>query len=287
MGFKELFQLLKVKEYYKNLLIYLPLLFVKEFFNLNSFINVTFGFIALCLVSSSYYIINDILDVKKDRYHPEKRLRPLASGKVSTSLAFLISVILLLTSLLIAIQLDIFFTIMVLSLFTLTLTYSSFFKKIFLLDIILISINFILRPLSGVFLIYENSYVRISPWLILVSFFLAFYLSSAKKRANFLYLGKTKYNTNLKHYKKEIIAKLFLVSTSLLILVYSIFTFYSDFPNLFVTIPIVMYAVLYHHEKVEERNKIGREMIYAFKDKQLVFASILWVIVTFGVIYFF
>ncbi|MBW3020349.1 UbiA family prenyltransferase [Candidatus Woesearchaeota archaeon] len=287
MGFKDLIQLLKAKEYYKNLLVYLPLLFVEEFFNLSAFLNVTKGFIALCLISSSYYIINDVLDKNKDSHHPEKKTRPIASGKISVFSALIISLLLLITSLLMAYSLDIIFTIILVSLHIFTLLYSSIFKKIFLLDIFFISFNFLLRPLSGVFIIFKNEYVRISPWLILVSFFLAFYLSSSKKRANKLFLKDTKYNPSLKNYTKKSTFIISQISTTLIILTYSLFTFFSDHPNLFVTIPLVMYTIIYYNSKVESGSKIGRDLTQAFKDKVLITSSILWVFLTFTVIYFF
>ncbi|MBW2997976.1 UbiA family prenyltransferase [Candidatus Woesearchaeota archaeon] len=287
MGFKELFQLLKTKEYYKNLLVFLPLLFVEEFFNLTSFLNVTKGFIALCLISSSYYIINDILDKNKDKHHPEKSKRPIASGKINILSGILISLLLLIISVLVAYSLDIIFTIILVSLHISTLLYSSIFKKIFLLDILFISFNFLLRPLSGVFIIFKHEYVRISPWLILVSFFLAFYLSSSKKRANRIFLKDIKYNPSLKNYTKKSTFIISQISTSLIILTYSIFTFFSDHPNLFVTIPLVMYTIFYYNIKVESKHKMGRDLTHAFRNKVLLSSSALWIMLTFAIIYFF
>ncbi|MBW3016910.1 UbiA family prenyltransferase, partial [Candidatus Woesearchaeota archaeon] len=111
------FRLLRVEQWYKNLLVFLPLVFLKQLFSL-SFFNVLIGFIALCLVSSSGYILNDIFDLKKDRLHPEKSKRPIASGRINLYIAFAFAVILLLVALSIALLLNKYFAFFVLILFT-------------------------------------------------------------------------------------------------------------------------------------------------------------------------
>jgi len=286
MNIKEWLQFLKVKEYYKNLLIYLPIFFVGNLFNISSFLRVSCGFIALCIISSSYYIFNDINDLKGDRYHVEKRLRPLASGKISVGKSIIISVFLALLSLIISYNLNIYFFMCVSLLFILSMSYSFLFKKIFILDILFISLNFVIRPLSGVFLIYKDVIVKISPWLIFVSFYLAFYLITSKRRSNILFLGnKLEYNSLLKKYNYNVTRNLYLISTILLIIVYSLFTFNSDYPLLFITIPLVVYAIIYHHHLVENGSRIGRDLVFAFKEKVLMSSIILWSIISFVIIY--
>ncbi len=287
MTFVTLFRLLRIKQYYKNLLIFLPLIFISQLFNPLAFFRVILGFIVLCLVSSSYYILNDVIDRKKDINHPEKKNRPIASRKVNLFTGILFSLILLAIGLIISLFLDYVFFITVFSLFLLTIMYSFYFKNILFLDIIFISINFVLRPLSGVFIIFPNQVIRISPWLILVPFFLALFLATAKRRSNLIFLGtEQKYNLVLNQYDQKTTSFLFSTSTTLLIFNYSLFTFFSDFPLLLITIPVVLYAIFYFYKQVEEGSIIGRDLFFAIKNKNLLLSLLVWLILTFLIIYF-
>ena len=286
MSFQTLINLLRVKQYYKNLLIFLPLIFVKELTNYDALTRVFIGFITLCLISSSNYILNDIFDRKKDKFHPENKSRPIASGKISPSLAFIFSLALILTALTLSVSLSFYFSLAIFSLFALTFLYSTLFKKILFLDIISISVNFVIRPLSGALIVYPDHIVRISPWLILVPFFLSLFLATAKRRSNNLVLKNKTYNPLIEKYDEKTTSFLFSTSTTLLIISYSLFSFYSDFPELIITIPIVLYAIFYYAKKVEEGSIIGRDVFQAFKDRNLILSMIIWTLTTIIIIYF-
>src|SRR3989338_2392345 len=110
-------QLLRISQWYKNLVIYLALIFSNLLFDKRLFLLTTLGLVSLCLISSTNYIINDILDIKKDKQHPEKKLRPIASGKISTSKASIIALITAVISLVIANFLSTAFLISTITLF--------------------------------------------------------------------------------------------------------------------------------------------------------------------------
>ena len=162
-------KLLRVEQWYKNLVIFIPLIFSFNLFNLNLFILSFFGFISLCFISSSYYIINDIKDIEKDKYHPEKKNRPLASGKINKPFALLISVILFVDAILIAYSLSLYFLGAVLVLFMFSQAYNFGLRNIIFLDIILISTNFVIRAISGIFIIDTP----VSYWVILTTFLIS------------------------------------------------------------------------------------------------------------------
>ena len=144
-----------------------------------------------------------------------------------------------------------------------------------------------LRALAGAFIIFPNKIIRISPWLVLVPFFLALFLATAKRRSNLIYLGEhaSKYNKLLEHYDYHTTSFLFTTSTTLLIFTYALFTFFSDFPLLIITIPIVLYAIFRFYKLTESGNRIGRNIIHSVKDKSLLISFLLWIFVTFLVIY--
>ena len=87
-------KLLRVKHYIKNLLIFLPLIFNGNFFNIKLFSITFISFLSFCFMASTIYIFNDLLDYEKDRVHPKKKLRPIASNKISKKQAIIVLIIL-------------------------------------------------------------------------------------------------------------------------------------------------------------------------------------------------
>lgn len=283
MGFKDLLSLIRVSQWYKNLVIYLPAIFFGHFFSF-SLVNITLGFLSLCFMSSVNYIVNDMIDMKRDKLHPEKKTRPLASGKVSLKKALALLIALLLGSLAIAMFLPFYFLISLVALFMMTQFYTLFFKHEVFLDILFIAINFVIRAVAGVFILKAS----ISPWLILCTFFLSLFLSAGKRHADFMFLGENAVNhrKTLKHYTKDITNSLMIITTSLLILSYAIYTFLSNFKNLILTLPISIYVIFRYFYLVHEGSEISRHPEKFFKDKRLVIGILAWVVSVFLVIYF-
>lgn len=264
----------RVQQWYKNLLIFLPLVFVGLATDMRSVALVSVGFIALCLMSSANYILNDIVDRKKDVLHPEKKNRPIASGKISlyaaASFAFLCATL----ALLLASSLSKEFFIVVLIFFLITQLYSVFLKKEIFVDIIAIAVNFVLRAISGAYILH----VRISPWLIVCTFFLAIFIAAGKRRAESLLLkgNARKHRYVLALYTPEITNALMLVSTGLLLLSYSLYTFLSLYPQLLYTLPLSFYAVFRYYFLVESKSTIARNPELFYTDKRLWYGISFW-----------
>ncbi|MEK6816348.1 MAG: UbiA prenyltransferase family protein, partial [Nanoarchaeota archaeon] len=172
--------LIRISQWYKNLLIFLPLIFAGQMYNIESLLITFFGFASLCLISSASYIINDIIDRKKDQAHPEKRYRMIASGRIKPSAGFIISILLLATGIGIASNLTKNFLYASAALFLLTMLYTLYLKREPFADIITIAVNFVIRAVAGALAIN----VRISPWLILCTFFLSLLISIGKRKAD-------------------------------------------------------------------------------------------------------
>jgi 4-hydroxybenzoate polyprenyltransferase len=267
-------ELLRVKQYYKNLIIFLALIFLGKETTFEAIILTFIGFIALCLISSTNYIINDILDKDKDKLHPKKSQRPIASNYYSTTFAGTIAIITAIASLSISILISEKFFFLVLLLFFLTLFYSLKLKEEIFLDITLISTNFIIRAISGIIIIEA----RLSPWLILCTFFLSLLLATGKRIHEFK--TSKEHKNVLKYYTKDLLNKLLIISTTLLILSYSLYSFLSIYPILIYTIPISAYIILRYLYLIETNSNIPGELENFYKDKQLLTALILWFIVT-------
>jgi len=286
MGALGYLRVFRAEQWYKNLLVFLPLVFVKQLFSF-SFFNVLIGFAALCLVSSSGYILNDIFDIRKDRVHPEKCRRPIASGLIGVNLAFFLAIVLLLASLAVSFAVDRYFGFFVLLLFGLTLFYSLFLKNEPFLDIVIIGINFIIRALSGAFIIFPGQVIKISPWLILCPFFLALFLASGKRKADLILLGRnaTMHKQTLTSYTQDIVNFLLNITTTSLLLCYALFSFNSDYPNLIYTIPFAVYILFRYVSLVNSGSEIARKTYLLVKDARIMIAGFLWAAATFVIIY--
>jgi decaprenyl-phosphate phosphoribosyltransferase len=194
------FRLLRIEQWYKNLLVFAPLLFAGEYqvYAWPQLIWVFFGF---CFISSVTYIANDWLDRDKDRHHPTKKKRPLASGKVSGTQALLVSILLLVAVIAIVIHLGLFFAGVIGTYFVLTNLYSFGLKNVPLLDILMIAFNFLLRMLAGMTVLPN---INTLPYFgALFSFVLIF--TTHKRRSDIKLLGKkaVSHKPVLKFYSKR------------------------------------------------------------------------------------
>jgi len=279
---KDYIKLLRIQQWYKNLLIYLPLIFGGQLFNIDSLLNITMGFVSLCFISSANYIINDIVDLKNDKRHPEKSKRPLASGKITIKEAIFFALLSLVFSLAIALNLPFYFLLSVITIFMLTQIYSLYLKNIIFVDVILIGINFAIRTISGFFIID----VPFSPWLIICPFFLALFLSIGKRESEVRFI-KNAYNRRgiLKHYTPELTNTLMIISVVLLIITYILFAFLSRYHLLIFTIPIVVYATLRYFLLIYNGSAIARQPENFIKDKPMIISLSLWLFSVLFIIY--
>lgn len=273
----------RMRQWYKNLVIFLPLFFVGLATDSKSFLLVTLGFVALCLMSSANYIMNDIADKEKDKVHPEKKFRPLVSGEISVGAAGVLAAFCATLSLSLAFFLSEYFFYILLVFFSLTQLYSFAFKNELFVDVILISVNFVLRAVSGAYILG----VRVSPWLIVCTFFLALFLAVGKRRAESILLkGKAAmHRTVLDQYTPSLTNALILVSTALLLLSYSLYSFLSIYPALIYTLPFSFYVVFRYYFLVESGSPIAEKLELLYTDKRLVLGIVLWVAVVGSFIY--
>lgn len=282
---KNIIKLLRPAQWYKNLLVFVPVLFSANIFNFNYLLLTFVGFLGLCAVSSANYVLNDIIDRKKDRHHPEKKKRPLASGKIKLWEGIILCIILLFVSLGLAAPLNFNFFYAVLFLFGFTVIYSLLLKREPFLDIISIGINFVVRAIAGAFIIG----VEVSPWLIACVFFLALFLVSGKRHADLLFMGKSakKHRSTLEFYTPNITSALMIITTVLLTVSYSLYSFLSQqTPYLIFSLPFALYLVFRYFYLVYTGSVIARHPERVFLDIRMDIALILWAVLTFGMLYF-
>src|SRR3989338_7113355 len=234
----QIIELLRVRQWYKNLLVFLPAVFAREFNEY--FLLLLLAFVALCLLSSGNYVVNDVFDKDRDKKNAEKRNRLIASGKISDVNAVIIACVLFASAILLSLYLNVYFTVSLLVLFVISFLYSAFLKNEIFVDVILIGVNFVVRTLAGFFVIKT----AFSPWLILCPFFLAVFLAVGKRDAEIRLLGNKAYlhRINLRMYSREILDSMMIISTTLLVAAYTFFSIFSSYKNLVFTLPIVVYA---------------------------------------------
>jgi 4-hydroxybenzoate polyprenyltransferase len=283
MKVKDLISLMRVRQWYKNLLIFLAIFFSSNISNYEHLFITIIGFFALSFVSSANYVINDLIDIKKDQLHPEKKFRPLASGKIKKSVAVILAILLIIISLFIAYNLNVQFLGIVILMFVITQIYTFYLKKIVFADILTIAILFVVRALSGAVLID----VQISPWLVLCPFFLSLFLSVGKRHSDILLMKEKSAKTRkvLKDYSQKLTESLMIISTTLLIISYALYSFLSEHQNLLYTLPFALFVIFRYYQLISNGSVIARHPEKVIKDKAIIIGILLWVIITAVMIY--
>lgn len=281
---REYAELIRINQWYKNLLVFLPIVFSKNIFNLELFFLNVIGFFCLCFVSSSNYIINNLIDIERDRYHPEKHKRVIIIEKMGFFNSLLFSVLLFLIGILIAYLLDFDFFLLVLTLFTVSQLYNFIFKNELFLDVITISVNFVLRAVSGAFI----TNVVPSYWLIIGVFFLAFFICISKRYAEMIYLQKNAGNHKqvLNKYDEDMIIFCMIISTALLMLSYVLYSFLGEHENLFLTIPFAIYGILRYAFLTFNCSIVSRNPEKVFTDGRMLISMSLYLAISLFIIYY-
>lgn len=272
---KDTLKLLRPEQWIKNMFVFGAILFSNNFKNLHLLKNNLLTFIAFCFISSAVYIINDIVDLERDREHPVKRKRPMASGRVSILKAVLMAIILAGMSLSIAINLDKYIVIIIILYFLNNIIYTFKIKKIVLLDVFSISIGFILRVISG----GVATGVPTSSWIILCTLFLSLFLGFGKRRNEIITLGEgaVKHRENLSQYTEKILDQLINIVLTCTIVFYAIYCILGSSSNEFVwTTIFVIFGVLRYYYLIYSKGQGGNPTELVLKDKQILCCVLLW-----------
>lgn len=271
---KDLVVLARPRQWYKNLLLFVGLVFSLHLFDLALAARAVAGFAAFCGLSSGIYALNDVLDVAEDRLHPRKSLRPVASGRVPVAAAVLFGGVLVGAALGSAWFLGRPFFVVGLSYVLLQLGYLLSFKHQVFLDLFSISSGLVLRAIAGVVLIG----VALSPWLILCTFFLALFLGLGKRRNELAVLGAgaAAHRKNLGEYTPALLEQATTVITAVLVMSYCLYAFFHANPLMMATIPFALYGLFRYMFLVSERGLGGEPEAALFKDRASLVNLALW-----------
>jgi 4-hydroxybenzoate polyprenyltransferase len=272
-----IFRSMRPKQWTKNSFVFAGLIFSKAFFDIGSVLRTVYAFFLFSFVSGSVYIINDIIDREKDRLHPQKAKRPIASGKLDPKTGLAAGLAALSVALLLALIVDQELFFILAAYFILVLLYSVKLKHLVILDVILISLGFVLRTIGGAVVID----VRISPWLIACTTFLALFLALNKRKNELIVLSSnaTGHRENLKEYTPELIDQMLSVVTPVTVMSYALYTFNAGKSYyMMLTIPFVLYGIFRYQYLASSKDMGGSPEIALLKDKPLLINILLWIL---------
>ncbi len=275
----------------KNAFIFVPLIFDRQLglSNLPPLMRTIAGFVIFCLLSGVVYIINDIADVQADRQHPEKRRRPIASGRLPIPLAVVGAGVILAFIFPLSYLLAPAFALVALVYFLQNLAYSKWIKHIAIIDVFSIALGFVLRVVAGVTLIHI---ARFSPWLYVVTTLGSLYIGFGKRRAELAELSsETNTRRVLAGYTLPMLDQFITIVSATTIIAYSLYTFSA--PNLptnhvmMLTIPFVLYGVFRYLYLIQTSNCTGAPEEVLLRDRPLQATILLWGAAILLVFYFF
>lgn len=277
---------LRPKQWTKNLLVFAALIFSIKTVNIHMLLKAVGGFILFCIVSSCVYIINDYMDREADSRHPEKKYRPIASGRLNPAKALAFGSALLCCALGMAFILEPGFSLLLLGYFMINVAYSIKLKQIVIVDIMVIAFGFVLRAIGGGLVID----VSFTPWFLICTLLLALFLAISKRRHELYLLSENKgeHRKVLEQYSPELLNQLNSIVTTAAIMSYSLFTFTSGHTiQLMWTIPLVMYGIFRYLYLIHMKGKGGRPEKVLVEDGHILATVLLFAIMVASILYYF
>ncbi len=289
MNISAIFESLRPKQWHKNLFIFAPLIFSQNVFEWPLLQRSLLGFLAFCLLSGAVYIFNDLHDMEEDKRHPLKARRPLASGRLKKTHAWIAFILTGTGSLALSYALSPSFFAAALVYFVLQTAYSLGLKHIVILDLFIIAAGFLLRVVAGGLVID----VSLSPWILICIFLLALFLAMGKRRHELVMLGDEAqaHRPILKEYSPLLLDQMISVVTASTVVAYCLYTISDETvakfgtTNLIFTAPFVIYGIFRYLYLVHRKSQGGSPEALILKDKPLFIALILWITVSAIILY--
>lgn len=279
---------MRPRQWPKNGFVFVALLFDGKIFDLPSVLAVLGAFVLLCLMSSSVYLMNDLVDIESDRQHPIKKNRPLPAGQIDPTLAAVFAGVLAVVSLVAGFFLSPKFAVILVVYLLSQIAYTFKLKHVVLIDVLTIAAGFILRIAAGVAVIEVE---RFSPWLYVFGGFLALFMALGKRRAELVLLGGNASNHRaiLDDYNLDLIDRLQGIVTTSAIVAYSLYTFLAEgLPDnhaMMLTIPFVLYGIFRYLYLIHVRNEGGAPEDILLRDRPMQITLLLYSVTVFAALY--
>jgi 4-hydroxybenzoate polyprenyltransferase len=280
---------LRPHQWTKNLVVFAAPALSKHLFERGPLEKSVLGFVIFCALSGTVYLLNDVADVERDRLHPRKRLRPIASGALSPRVAVLLSLALGLGSLGLSVLLGLPFVRWAALYLALNVLYSFRLKEIVILDVLSVSIGFVVRAVAGGVAIG----VLVSDWLLVCTLLLALFLALAKRRHELVSLttSATGHRKILAEYSPYLLDQMISVVTASCLTAYAFYTMAPDTvqkyrtERLAWTIPFVIYGIFRYLYLVHQKEKGGSPTDHLVTDRPLLLNVFLWALALLWIVY--
>lgn len=279
---------MRPRHWAKNVFVFAALIFGRQIAAPLAVGRAIAAFFCFCLAASAVYIFNDIIDRGTDSLHPEKRKRPIAAGTVGISSAAMVSALCAAAAIIGSFLLVRSFAAVILAYIVLMILYSLLFKRMMILDCIVISVGFCLRAIAGAVVVG----VSISPWLIICTFALCLFLAFSKRRGETILLGENSesFRRTLAGYTPELLAHMLDVTSGLAVVCFLLYAmdertlhiFGTD--NLVYTTPLVLYCI-FRFSLLIQQGTYSDPLRLIYKDLPFQIGLVLWVLSCIAIIY--
>jgi len=274
-------QLMRTKQWMKNLFIFTPMIFALQLFDLPSLWASFMAFVSFSLTASSLYIFNDIRDIKVDRLHPRKKFRPIASGKISVNSSYRISLALAVLGLSLGAFLDVNNLLVLLCYILLNVAYTLKLKHIALIDIFCIALGFVLRLFMGG---YATS-IKLSHWIIVMTFLLAIFLALAKRRDDvIIFLNGGEVRKSIEGYNLKLIDYSMALSAAVVLVAYLMYCMSVEVINkigssyIYITFPFVLLGLMRYLQITFVLEDSGSPTEILLKDRFMQLTLVGWML---------
>jgi len=284
----EFLQIMRPRHWTKNVFVFAALVFGQKITDPLAAGRAIGAFICFCLAASAIYIFNDIVDRRTDSLHPEKRKRPIAAGNVGIGPAAVVSALCAAAAIVGSFVLTRSFTAVILAYIMLMIHYSLFFKRMMILDCVVISVGFCLRAIAGAVVVG----VFISPWLIICTFALCLFLAFSKRRGEIILLGENSepFRRTLAGYTPELLAHMLDVTSGLAVVCFLLYAMDErtlqifGTNNLVYTTPLVLYCI-FRFSLLIQKGSYSDPLQLIYKDLPFQIGLLLWVLSCIAIIY--
>ncbi|MFC1764326.1 decaprenyl-phosphate phosphoribosyltransferase [Planctomycetota bacterium] len=288
-GFSAVVTAMRPKQWTKNLALFVALVFAQKLFVWSSLATELAAFGAFCLLSGAVYLLNDVMDVERDRQHPQKCLRPIAAGTLTKQTALVAMAMVASVGLVWAFAIDREFGLLALTYFMLQLAYSCALKHIVIVDIFCIAASFFLRVFAGAYAIE----VAVSSWLLVCTFFISLFIALSKRRHEMVLLEEraNEHRQVLEKYDVLLLDQMISVVTSATVVAYAVYTLSGETvtkfgtDNLKYTIPFVIYGIYRYLYLVYRRQQGGSPEVIFLTDVPMIINMALYAGVVGWVLY--
>ena len=279
---------LRPRQWSKNLFVFAGLIFSQSLFT-PLFWPALAAFLIFCALSGAIYVFNDLADVEKDRLHPTKRNRPIASGALAAPTAAAMGVVLLVGSLGAAFRLSVPFFLVAAAYAILLTAYSLWLKHLVILDVLTVAAGFVLRAVGGAAAIA----VEISGWLVICTILVALFLALGKRRHEYRTLrgDAASHRPILAEYSESFLDQMVAVVTASTVTAYALYTMSPDTVAKFhtrllpVTLPFVLYGIFRYLYLLYRRELGGNPSDLLLNDRALLVNTVLWMLSLLVIIY--